>query len=133
MNKDYFDDWEDKRFYSWLAGFWEGDGCFINYYPPSAGRSLRNIPRVFVESKFQISQKTPDILYSIKKRTNLGEVYKCNQPFPFYQWTIGSKKDIITLLNNLLPLLSFRKEMVEEGYKKIIQHSPRLFGKFKEA
>lgn len=91
------------KVWSYIAGFWEGEGC--------AGVWSSAEPRRPSRKRFvvQISQNNPKVLFWIKEQVGYGGVCKkgkrCNQ------WEIrgGKAKEF---LKNIYPFLQFRQDQV---------------------
>ena len=110
---------KEENFIWWIAGFWEGEGYFhVNFQKKSF--------------RFGISQKRRKILDVICKFFGVGKVVrkeKTNSFSPFiYEYKVTKVKDIIYVVEKILPFLQFRKKEVQRKLEKLKDyHSKMVF------
>ena len=111
-----FDNWPDGYFYSWLAGFWEGEGSFIVEHKGNKTTKM-----------FLIYNTNINILEEIKKKLGFGIVYVGkvrnvnHKPEGVYR--ICKLSDIWKMASFLLPYLTFRKEFFKRQLALIASKS----------
>lgn len=112
-----FDNWPDGYFYSWLAGFWEGEGAFY----------FSKISKLHRYANLNITQCNYEILEAIKNKTGLGRICKMSRGTknhrPCWRWIVGKREDIFTLSRFILPFLTFKKDFFEERLSQIKEYS----------
>lgn len=110
---------EDKIYNSWLAGFWEGEGCLSRFkghtgYRVTICQSITDNRRVHFCMK-KIQEKFGGRLY----RTN-SEEYKDK-----YTWFLHQREDLIYFLKKIYPYCIFRKKQIKDVFEYYENH-PRL-------
>jgi hypothetical protein len=97
----------DEKFLTWLAGFWEGEGCF---------RLRRNRYPYFDIS--QSGERGRRILEEIRDRLGLGHVkverYDNPRHKDRYRWIVTETGDVIKVVEMLLPYMKFRRDEAEK-------------------
>ncbi len=122
MNSDFFKEWSDEQFFSWLAGFWEGEGSLV-FYPVNEEKGWMTV-------SFSLNQKERHILDAINHRLKMGKVHSCVSKFRtskrsfkpntvIHRLMINGFKDTLYIIEKLLPHLTFRKNEVQEKLEKI--------------
>lgn len=110
-----------NNFWSWFAGFWEGEGSFII--------STRNC-------QFTISQKDPTALFYIQWKLG-GQISKYQNTLTkrnpssnhIYNWRLnGGQKRILEVIEKMSPFLISRRE---EVFKKAIKIQNKIKDKKK--
>jgi hypothetical protein len=96
----------EEKFLSWLAGFWEGEGCFT-VGPPSV---------------FMIVQVRKQPLLNIRRRMG-GHLYPRKSKHEGWSdawvWQVANRRDIIQVVEKIIPFLTFRKKEVQRKLKKV--------------
>jgi hypothetical protein len=98
-----------QRFLCWFAGFWEGEGWF---YMPNNGLGSKGV-------RFGVGQTNQEIIEAICDKFGVG-VFKerKNQVLKgwkrFWIWEVSSKRDIYSIVIQLYPYLTFRKDYVKK-------------------
>lgn len=100
---------KNNEFWSWLAGFWEGEGCLWFSYSRS---------RVSFESALNITQKSREPLDYIFRKTKVGFVRETyNKGRLYHVWNVRKKKDIIYIVERMLPYIIFRYKDLKKKLK----------------
>lgn len=97
----------DEQFYTWLAGFIDGDGCF-SIHPNYRHSKLLTIGfSIYVAQKYT----TSEALYYIKNRLGVGKVYVSNKGTPNekHSWQTVSIYEAIRVVDAVLPYLVVKK------------------------
>jgi len=105
----------DKEFLIWLAGFFDGEGCFsINYYINKKGEKHPRRARLSIsqagERGLKICKEIQSVLGGAvrlvsKKKKNWKECYV---------WSVCSHDDIIRVAELILPYLRVKQDEVRE-------------------
>lgn len=109
-----------KSFLEWFIGFSEGDGCFYikkEKLVPSPHSGDVHIRRAKIKTRliFEIGQKDPKILYTIKKTLGFGSVnsWKNKKGDIYWVYRVNSKENIkrlICLFDGNLILIKRKKQ-----------------------
>jgi len=101
----------DNNFDSWVAGFWEGEGCILK----------RNKNRKQIEFSIDISQvicSGRDVEPTMKKiqKAYGGNIYRQNYSNDkiILRWRIGKRVDVIKFINAIYPYCQIRRQGLEE-------------------
>ena len=102
----------DREFLAWLAGFWEGEGCF--YLSIKGGET---------KTSFRIGQNNREPLDLIQSRLGIGYV-QTFKPGGFnqkihYEWVVASQNEVIKIVDLLLPFLKFRKTEIQHKLDRL--------------
>ena len=133
---------DNRKFFVWLAGFWEGEGCLNITHAHRKGSSVycyKNgrkygpyiVKRDVRKIQVVISSTNKKVLEMIVKRTGLGRIYQQKNPGkikakkPIYSWRIQKIEEVLLFLEKIKPYLQFRREEVEEKVKKIMSSMRR--------
>ena len=126
----YEGDLMDKDFWSWFAGFWEGEGSCC---PPSRYNSKiksRRYPR----ARLNVAQAVREPLDYIQHQTLIGAITfrapKRRRYVPWndkgcYVWQVNRTRDIIKIVENMLPFLRFRRKQVKDFLKEVKEKESR--------
>jgi hypothetical protein len=111
----------DDSFGNWLAGFIDGEACFII----AKGKSPNGKFHYTCTFSLTLRDDDTDILVEIAKRTGLGCVRHCYDHL--FIWSVGAKKDTLVLCEILekYPLRSKKKrdfDIWKEGVKLSCAH-----------
>jgi len=87
----------DGDFWSWFAGFWEGEGSFY----VALGRT-----------ELKVSQKNEVPLQYIKAQLGLGSIYQTDRKTGGKAWQVGRRPEVLRVIAKMLPHLRFRKNEV---------------------
>jgi len=125
----------DREFLAWLAGFWEGEGSLlVKRYRRNkingAKVSIETIHRrencLKLQCDLSIAQKdkTPLLLIQSKLGGRIQKDYSSSPRNRFsrsviHVWHLNKRKEIVELMENLLPFLKFRASGVIERLKRI--------------
>ena len=114
---------EDKDFYQWLAGFWEGEGsfCIVKH---NNKKNFRFI--------FQISQDNIGPLIYIKNKLSTGHIATSTTlEKKHYNFRICKQDEIIRIINYILPFLVFKKDIVLEKLDRLRKYKEYMKEKYK--
>lgn len=106
-----------KYFYSWLAGFFEGEGCFhLNTKQARAFITITqaNDPNKPVKETFEQIKSIYNGSIFLRKE------YTPNRK-PMYIWTITKPSDIEKFFHNILPYMKLRKKEMQNKLTKYKQ------------
>lgn len=109
----------NSQFLSWLAGFWEGEGCL------SIANETSRHPRVCLGIA-QSKDRGKKILEEIQKVFNTGHVHanypktgKYQSVNPVWSWQVACVRDVIFIADLLLPYMHFRGSEVKDKLERI--------------
>ena len=95
----------NKKFLSWLAGFWEGEGSFtVRPYKTRKGTIVQ-------QCSFNIAQANKDILEYIKTELSCGSVHHSKTKKtgkPMFYFTVSRREYVIKIVKEILPFTKFR-------------------------
>jgi len=108
----------DEDFWSWFAGFWEGEGC---------AHSRRNTfsytnGKRYSRARLDVAQTDAKPIKYIIEQTGLGGMYiKPKQPNRkvCYVWRLDKLRDIIPVCEQMLPHLRFRNQQVQQFLREL--------------
>jgi len=106
---------EDKLFWAWLAGFWEGEGHFTITQQVQTYKG-RNYPKNHVV--LAITNTRIDVLEYIREKLGVGRVYRRTSKGS--EFIISSIPEAIAVCKRLLPFLKFRKDEVQRKLKLLM-------------
>lgn len=106
----------DRDFWSWLAGFWEGEGsaCIPSAYKQGE--------RGYQRARISASQKVRDPLDYILSQIGLGHICfrsPCYRVAPRWKvegtfiWSVDKRRDVIYLAKQMRPLVRFRGAAID--------------------
>lgn len=118
----------EDDFWSWLAGFHEGEG----HLNRSNKSNWRSSGEKHWSSLMQIGQKHREVLDVILNESRVGYVSSCKRhykekPYTFYVWQVGKRRDVLWVLINIYPHLKVEKKDVANTILKLMDaylHSP---------
>jgi hypothetical protein len=118
----------DDAFGHWLAGFIDGEGCFIIKANPKRGR-------VHYACVFEISLRADDaaILHECARRTGLGQVHEKRgriterRPNPFVRWQMSRRAEALALVELLdrYPLRAKKAQDYAIWKRGVLAHAAR--------
>lgn len=116
----------NKKFTSWLAGFWEGEGSFsVSTTYTQKGTKVQCCV-------LQIAQANKEILDYIKAEVGYGAVYpvKKSKGKQMFNFAVAKREDLIKLVTELIPFTRFRTlqlqtklKLVQDYYNNMV-HKP---------
>lgn len=120
---------QDRDFWNWFAGFWEGEGslCFSSAY------KRKDSTKIFHRGRLTISQVSKQPLEYIKEFLKLGYVVfarPANRNINWndrgiWVWSVDKRRDIIFVLQHMLPFLRFKKEKVLTRLRQISDYDKK--------
>lgn len=125
----------DDDFGNWLAGFIDGEGCFlIRKRMDGRGRNKDNYG-YSCDLVIQLRQDDADILLEIQKNTRLGKItynraYGSTQQNNTVKWRVGAKSELLQIVALLdrFPLRAKKKKDYEIWKRAVMEHSNK-YGK----
>jgi len=125
----------DREFLAWLAGFWEGEGSLlVKRYrrnrikgaevPIETIHRRENCLKLQCDLSIAQKDKTPLLLIQSKLGGRIQKDYSSSPRNRFsrsviHVWHLNKRKEIVELMENLLPFLKFRASGVIERLKRI--------------
>jgi len=126
---------DDRKFFIWLAGFWEGEGCLnitrahrkgssVYCYKDGKKYGPYIVKKDVKKIQVVISSTNKRVLEMIVKKTGLGKIYqqrnlgKIKAKRPIYSWRIQKIEEVLLFLEKIKPHLQFRRGEIEEKIKK---------------
>ena len=107
----------NKQFYTWLAGFIDGDECFCMY--PKCRE-----PRKYLTIGFSVSiglaKESRFVLEYIQQQTELGKVYSRGTEADC--WQTVSVQSAIKITERVLPYLILKRDVAEKFLKAAKQY-----------
>lgn len=104
----------DKVFLSWLAAFWEGEGC-IAYFKNGNFR-------VEITQTIEKNKTTENTMKLIQRHfKGRIRIYKSKikHYLPAVKWTLNNHTDMLYFLNKICPYCQLRKQFVLDSIEKI--------------
>jgi len=110
---------EDKIYNSWLAGFWEGEGCLSRFkghtgYRVTICQSITDGRKVISCMK-KIQKKFGGRLYRVELEGKKDQM----------KWYLHQREDLIYFLKKIYPYCQFRKKQIRDALEYYENH-PRL-------
>jgi len=120
----------DNNFNTWLAGFWEGEGCLSKLrrqtgYQVSINQAIDN-NRTVESCMKKIQEKFNGHLYNFDIQQRYNPNYKLQM-----RWQLDKRKDIIYFLKTIYPYCQIRKKDIEN----VLRHyeiNPKRINQYKE-
>lgn len=112
----YFADWPDFRFFAWLGGFFDGEGCV--YMKPR---------RVGIE--VSIVNTDLDVIHSIQQRLGYGEIAVLREAGDRHKkqlyWRVRKLHEVRRFLIQVRPYLTVKAERADRAITRIAESTRR--------
>ena len=107
---------EDKIYNSWLAGFWEGEGCLVRFkghtgYRVTIVQGITNGRNVILCMN-KIQEKFGGRLYRRNMKGKKDQM----------RWELHQREDLIWFLKKIYPYCQFRKKQIRDAFEYYETH-----------
>ena len=116
---------EDKYYNSWLAGFWEGEGC-LSKLKRQTGYYISIVQAINGDRNVEFCIKK--IQERFRGCINIKKSTQCFSSLskPQIVWRLNKRKDIIYFLETIYPYCQLRKKDIENALKHYETHPKRI-------